>query len=182
MIWMPGEPDPQPRGRWTEVTESFSMSMQCDHFDPRLKFKKLDFFQSQKVSCRESEVEEKSEAAYEFCKRMVLRRYNEMARKIEAQRHSPTPFPIEGPQAPHPGSRTNARAYEQHQERIAASQRSAPKALEPSKDDGQPPWEDKPVPSGDAKSAPKGEARIMGENYWQQPTQFPNLIRGENIQ
>ena len=113
-----------------ESTESFMINLQCDQFDPRMKYQKLDLFKSQKVSAHSlEELEKRSDAAYEYCKKIVLARYQKLAAEIYAMRDDPCPYPIGGAVEAHPASKTNARAFEQYQERLAARrQTTAPSA------------------------------------------------------
>jgi len=106
-----------PTEEMLEGTASFSLNLQCDQFDPRMKYQKVDFFQSQKVTAPASAFDARMEAAYAYCKRAVLKRFNDTATAITASRHEVNPFPIGGDPTPHPVSRSNARAYEEHQQR-----------------------------------------------------------------
>lgn len=77
----------------TEITRSFSYKMNAE-LHGGAKFESRDFFASQKVHCKLSEVEDASAAAYSFCKTQVLNSVREyisemqqrQARRIDASR------------------------------------------------------------------------------------------------
>ncbi len=82
-----------PSAEQAEGTASFTIKMQCEQFDPRMKYQSIDFFQSQKVTAPAADYETRFEAAYEFCKRACLRRFNDTAAAITAARHEVSPYP-----------------------------------------------------------------------------------------
>ncbi len=67
-----------------DIVRSFSGKIQCERFDPRMKYESREFFCSHKTQCRRGEEAATAERVYEFCKAQVLREMAEYAAGLKA--------------------------------------------------------------------------------------------------
>lgn len=68
-----------------EVVRSFSGSIQCERFDPRLKYEKREFFCSHKTRCVRGEEAATAKRVYEFCRDQVTAEMVEYAAGLTAR-------------------------------------------------------------------------------------------------
>lgn len=72
--------------RTVEIVRSFSFKLNCERYNPAMRFESRDFFMSQKSYCDESERLSISAALHSFCKSEVMKSVNECIAELLAMR------------------------------------------------------------------------------------------------
>lgn len=99
----------QPR---IEIARSFSYKQMLENIGgPR--YESVDFFMSAKTTCNSELAEQTAGQLYAFCKKIIIRDRQAFAENFQAE------FGLKTTEAPRPhrAAESNARAYEQHQQR-----------------------------------------------------------------
>ncbi len=68
-----------------EIARSYSFKLQCERYNPTLKYESRDFFASQKTQCSLEDAEAVAAALHAFCKREVLKAVAECISELRAQ-------------------------------------------------------------------------------------------------